>query len=382
MDVVSVVVGPGVSVDPENLERWCGEWEQELGVGVRVEFGTDADSVAASVRAVPGAVLAPGSTGDQPAVKEAGAGRDIVWVDLDEAERPVPPYFARGDESVIRGRGVWGFRWALAWLLQRRSWPFETIEYGEGRDRFGDLRLPAEGCGPFPLAVFIHGGFWRERWLRDTIEPLAIDLAKRGFATWNLEYRRVGPSGGGFPATADDIAAGIDHAEQLARTYPIDLDRVVVIGHSAGGHLALWVVRRCGVDRPARVSPRLVVSLAGVTDVAEAARRGLGDTGNATADFLDGAPESLPERYAFASPVTTLPLGVPQLVVQGRLDNMPDLVDLNRAYVRAGREAGDEVDYLELDDADHFHLITPASHAWPPVAERIQARMQMQRLVK
>jgi acetyl esterase/lipase len=374
-DGVSVVVGPGVAVDLPNLERWCAEWGDELGTAVRVVPAGDGASVAAAVHAARTAVVAPGEAAGDPDVRGAGAAGEVVWVDLAEAERPVPPYFERGDEAVVRGRGVWGFRWALAWLLQRRSWPFTTIAYGEGRDRFGDLRLPRETGGPFPLAVLIHGGFWRERWVRDTIEPLAIDLARRGLATWNLEYRRVGPSGGGFPASAEDVAAGIDHVAELAGTHPLDLDRVAIVGHSAGGHLALWAAARRGSGRAARVTPRLLVSLAGVPDLAEAARRGLGDTGNGTADFLGGPPEQLGGTYADASPAATLPLGVPQLVVQGRLDNMPDLVDLNRSYARAAREAGDDVEYVELDDADHFHLISPASTAWPVVAERIEARL-------
>jgi acetyl esterase/lipase len=218
----------------------------------------------------------------------------------------------------------------------------------------------------------MHGGFWRERWERDTIEPLAIDLVRRGFATWNLEYRRVGPYGGGWPATCQDVADGIGKLTELATDHPLDLQRVVFIGHSAGGHLALWAVKQNGVSGTPPVRPILVVSLAGVADLEEGARRGLGDTGNGTADLMGGSAEERPDAYAAASPIRALPLGVPQLVVQGRLDNIPDLVDLSRIYVAAARDAGDPVEFIELDDADHFHLIVPTSHAWPPILERIE----------
>jgi acetyl esterase/lipase len=322
-----------------------------------------------------GVVLDPGLGDAATAARRVVDDLDcpIVWLDLDEAERPRPGYLDDLSMVAIRGRGVFGYRWAIQWLMQRVEYPFTVIPYGDERDQVGDLRLPGiDGDGPFPVAVFLHGGFWRERWERDTIEPLAIDLARRGFATWNLEYRRVGPYGGGWPNTCQDVADGIDKLAELAREYPLDLERVILVGHSAGGHLALWAVKRLGVSGAAHVDPVLVVSLAGVADLEEGARRGLGDTGNGTEDLMGGPPEQRAEAYAAASPIRALPLGVPQLVVQGRLDNIPDLVDMSRLYAAAASAAGDQVEFVELDDADHFHLIVPTSHAWPPVLERIQ----------
>ncbi len=377
-----VLNGPGLNVDESGLSRWCEEWSHDLNVRIRCLFLADEGALAAAtVRAAAegrGAVLNPGDAIQSEALRDALAtsGLDLVWVDINEAERPRPPYLRDITAAAVRGRGVWSYRWATQWLLQRQEWPYSVVSYGPERDQIGDLRLPADGDGPFPVAVLLHGGYWRERWERDTIEPLAIALARRGFASWNLEYRRVGPFGGGWPNTCADVAAGLDALVDLAVDYPLDLDRVAYIGHATGGHLALWAVRRLGVNTIARVRPSLVVSLAGLADLEECARRGLGDTGDAAAELLGGEPEECPTRYAAASPIRALPLGVRQLVVQGRRDNIPDLLDMSRVYVSTARAAGDQVDYLELDDADHFHIIAPDSHAWPPILERIERALK------
>jgi acetyl esterase/lipase len=377
-DTVVVVTGPSADLDPDNLVRSSGEWGEQCGVAVRSVFAPNEDALVAALtpNALGGAfgvVLNPGEAADSERVMPAadGTGLPVVWVDLLEAERARPPYL-RPETMSIRGRGVTGYRWALLHLLQRIAWPYEIVTYGsDARDQVADLRLPTGGGEPYPVAVLLHGGFWRERWERDTIEPLAVDLAQRGFATWNVEYRRVGPYGGGFPTTCDDVAAAIDHLAELAEAQPLDLERVVLVGHSAGGQLALWAAKRVGVDRPPRVRPRLIVALAPVGDVVECARRGLGDTGNAAAAFIGGSPEAHPDRYRAASPQASLPLGMRQVVVQGRLDNIPDLIDLAHRYVRAARAAGDEVEFLELDDADHFDVIDPSSAAWAAVLGRV-----------
>jgi acetyl esterase/lipase len=250
--------------------------------------------------------------------------------------------------------------------VQTLAHPVETIAYGPLPDQFGDLRLP-EGAGPFPVAILLHGGYWRERWLRDTTEPLAIDLARHGVASWNLEYRRVGRSGGGWPTTRDDAVAGADALAGLPPRLPVDPARVVLVGHSAGGQLALRVAAAM------RVRPRLVVVLAGITDVEDAAARSLGSEGNATRDYLGGMPAELPEDYADASPLRALPLGVPQLIVQGGRDG--DLVEMSRRYAEAAAAAGDEVELLEDPAADHFDVIDPAHPLWTTVRARIAAAL-------
>ena len=189
-----------------------------------------------------------------------------------------------------------------------------TVEaYGPGADRFGELWRPA-GDGPWPVVALLHGGFWRAQRTLELMRPLAADLAGRGFAAWNLEYRRVGQPGGGWPGTCEDVAAGLDHLARLAGREPLDLDRLVVAGHSAGGHLALWSASRPGLPAGAPgagplVAPRLVVSLAGVCDLHAGAAGGIGE--GAVAEFLGASPDQAPERYRLASPWPACPWASP-----------------------------------------------------------------------
>ncbi|HDH24872.1 MAG TPA: alpha/beta hydrolase [Actinobacteria bacterium] len=231
------------------------------------------------------------------------------------------------------------------------------VAYGEGPDQVGDLRLPS-GPGPHPIAVLVHGGFWRRQWTRDLMDGLATDLVERGFATWNLEYRRVG-AGGGWPATVLDVARGIDHVALLDAA--IDRDRVAVIGHSAGGHLAL-----ASSGRTDAVTPALLVSLAGITDLGAALRDGLGS--GAVAAFMGDATSQT--AIAQASPTAMLPLGVRQLVVHGTDDDdVP--VDYSRRYVDSARAAGEEIEYLELASAGHTSLIDEQGAGWSDIAGRL-----------
>lgn len=360
-----LIAGDSAAADGPGLARRCREWGGELGVEVEL-----ADVLP---RGVLGAVVDAGAAALAEAMFDAGV--PVVWADLSATERGSQPPPA-GVLGTVRGRGIATYRWALRLLAQRLAWPPTTIRYGPGDQQVGDLRLPATADGSHPVAVLVHGGFWRERWERDTIEPLAIDLARRGYATWNLEYRRVGRSGGGWPATFDDVATGIDHLRALAREHPLDLERVVLVGHSAGGQLALWAAERRGARfGPPAVHPRLVVSLAGVLDLIVCAERGVGDTANAVVDFLGGWPNERPDVYAAASPAAGLPLAVPRLVVHGWRDSHADLVDLGRRYAASAAAAGDPVELLELDDDDHFSIIDPSSSGWQRVADRIDARL-------
>lgn len=236
--------------------------------------------------------------------------------------------------------------------------PAPAVAYGPHPDQVANLHLPAEDGGPWPAVVLVHGGFWRQRWDRTTTTPLARDLAARGYAAWNLEYRRAE-----WPVTLLDVAAGID---ALAEQDTVDLDRVVVVGHSAGGQLALWAAAR-----PARESPfrlRAAVSLAGVLDLVAGARENLGD--GACQAFVGGQPEEVAERYAIASPAARLPLGVPQLLVHGPDD---DIVppSQSRDYAAAARAAGDEVELVEPAGAGHFEVIEPTHAAWLEVPGRL-----------
>lgn len=192
------------------------------------------------------------------------------------------------------------------------------------------------------VAVVLHGGFWRAAYDRHLMDDLCRDLAARGWAAWNLEYRRLG-EGGGWPATFDDVEAGIRASNTVL------LEPCVAIGHSAGGHLALWAAARGLVT--------YAVAQAGVVDLAEAARLRLSD----------GVVSELvpPELYPLASPAAMLPLGVPQLLVHGEDDDTVP-VEMSRAYAEA---AGDEVTLVTLPGVGHYEHLDPSSAAWQAVIE-------------
>jgi len=240
--------------------------------------------------------------------------------------------------------------------------PARQIAYGDHPDQVGNLHLP-EGDGPWPVVVLVHGGFWRSGWDRTLMTPLARDLAARGVAAWNIEYRRVGQDGGGWPGTLEDAAAALDHVAVLEE---VDPGRVVTAGHSAGGHLALWLGAR------GRLRPAGVVALAGVSDLVAGAVANLGN--GACQALLGSGPDEVPERYATASPAALIPLGVPQLLVHGGRDDIVPLSQ-SRDYAAAARAAGDEVELVELPKADHFDVIEPGHAGWNAAVAWIEARL-------
>jgi acetyl esterase/lipase len=238
----------------------------------------------------------------------------------------------------------------------------EHHPYGTARSQFGELFLPG-GDGPFPVAVVLHGGFWRARYGRKQSRPLCADLAARGWAAWNVEYRRLGAlDGGGYPRTLDDVAAAVDHLTEVPAHRPgaLDLSRVVAIGHSAGGHLAAWLATR----EVARVPVTGVVAQAGVLDLRMASELALSDS--VVHDLLDGAPGAVPERYAAASPAERLPLGVPTLLTHGDRDDIVPLA-MSESFAGAARAAGDDVELVVADGEDHFGHRDPANPLWAAV---------------
>ncbi len=275
-------------------------------------------------------------------------------------------------QYMIRGRGVEGYRYALDYLINQAAAVPVTISYGASDDQVGDLLLP-DGDGPHPVAALIHGGFWRDRWTRDTMAALAIDLRARGWATWNIEYHRVG-TGGGWPMTLEDIAAGLDHLAELPPRHGLDLEKIVAIGHSAGGHLALWAAARPDLsdhtpDREPQVSLVAAIGLAPVSDLDMGHQEAIG--ADAVAEFLRRSPTDGPERYAAASPKRLLPLQCRQVIVHGTEDTAVP-VAMSRSYFAAARAAGDDIDYHELDGVDHMNLVDPKHPAWQTVVAELE----------
>ena len=237
--------------------------------------------------------------------------------------------------------------------------PDYTVRYGSDADHVADVRLPS-GDATGPLVVFIHGGFWRARYDREHVAPLAADLASRGYPVATIEYRRVGQSGGGWPGTLDDVEAAVRAVPGLIGA---DLGQPVLAGHSAGGHLALWAASRVPAVRG-------VLALAPVADLGLAHRLGLG--AGAVADLLGGGPLDVPERYAAADPARLLPLRVPTIVVHGD-DDQQVPVGVGREFCAAARRSGDDTRLIELAGIEHFALIEPGSAAWPAVLDALAA---------
>ncbi|MGJ9412853.1 alpha/beta hydrolase family protein [Aeromicrobium sp. CF4.19] len=227
----------------------------------------------------------------------------------------------------------------------------QTVRYGEDPSQLAELTLPE--ATPRGVVVVIHGGFWRAQYDLSLGRPLAESLAAQGWAAWNLEYRRLG-NGGGWPETFDDVAAGID---ALADVDGLDTGTVVTLGHSAGGHLAVWAAGRDRTDRWSDVGVPVTaaVSQAGVIDLGAAEREGLG--GGAVAELL--GPDAV---LADADPRAQVPLDVPVRCVHGTDDQLVP-ISQSRRYVDAATQSGADAELVEVD-GDHFVLIDPSSDAW------------------
>jgi len=245
--------------------------------------------------------------------------------------------------------------------------------YGPHPDQFLELTLP-DGAGPRPVAVVLHGGFWRAAYGVDLARPLARSLADDGFAAVAVEYRRVG-TGGGWPQTLEDVAAAVDALPELPEAGRLDLARVAVVGHSAGGHLAAWTAGRHRL--PAGVpgaGPRVRVAAAvlqsGVLDLDLAFEQGLGR--DAVRALLGEAPDVVPDRYAVASPVRLLPTGADLLCVHAAADDDVPLSQTER-YAAAAAAAGDAVE-VRVVRGDHMLLIDPAGDPWHLVRDWLRIR--------
>jgi acetyl esterase/lipase len=263
--------------------------------------------------------------------------------------------------------------------------PDLVLSYGSGADHVADVHLPdaaaikggaAKRAGTSVralLIIFLHGGFWRDAYDRSHTGPLAEALAAAGFAVCAPEYRRTGQPGGGWPGTFDDVAAAVDGLPGLVAAASgglVDPGVVVLGGHSAGGHLALWAAsrHRLPAGSPWRTEARGrhgVVALAPVSDLASCFERALG--GQAAGALMGGGPAEFPERYRAADPARLLPAGVPVRLVHGTADDrVPS--EMSLSYAARAQVAGDEeTECVLLPGAGHFDVIDPLSAAWLPV---------------
>jgi acetyl esterase/lipase len=260
--------------------------------------------------------------------------------------------------------------------------PDITLRYGNGSEQVADVWWPPRG--PAPLVLFFHGGFWQAAHDREHTGNLAAALVQAGFVACTPEYRRIGQPGGGWPGMFDDVAAAVDTLPGLiakAAGAPVpgpgrgDPGRVVLAGHSAGGHLAMWSAgrHRLPAGSPWRVPAPVcsgVVALAPVSDLT--ACHTLGLENHVTGRLMGGGPDRYPERYAVADPARLIPLGVPVRIVHGdKDDRVPH--EMSRDYTARATAVGDPVVLDELPGCGHFELIDPLSAAWPAVLAAFQA---------
>jgi acetyl esterase/lipase len=267
-------------------------------------------------------------------------------------------------------------------LARPRSAATERVPYGNAPSQFADLWLP-NGSGSHPVVVMVHGGCWRADLPGlELMAYAAEDLRQHGVAVWNVEYRRIGEPGAGYPGSFEDIANAVDWLRKLADAKRLDLRNVVAVGHSAGGHLALWAAAR---RRLPKASPlyhnnplpiKAVVSLAGIGDLSDYRAEGPPACGGPRViDLLDGTANRGPwDVFKDTSPAEMLPIGVPQAIVSGALDPIVPAA-FGRAYAEEAIAAGDPVQEITIGDAGHFDLIDPQSSAFEQVRSII-ARFQ------
>jgi acetyl esterase/lipase len=233
------------------------------------------------------------------------------------------------------------------------------VEYGSDANQFVDVRLPA-GKGPHPVVFFIHGGYWRARYDLTYAGHLCHALKKDGLATWNVEYRRVGQPGGGWPGTFEDIRTAFRAMTARAQeNSALDHKRVCVAGHSAGGQLALCLAAH-------EPSVTRVLSLAGVLDLRRAWELHLSN--DAVVEFLGGPPSQVPEHYREASPAEQrIPRAAQRLIHGTADDDVP--YEISRAYAEQKRKTSEKVELITLPQTGHYEIVDPGSNVGSRVQE-------------
>jgi len=246
-------------------------------------------------------------------------------------------------------------------LSQPQPPPDERVPYGADPNQFLEVRLPRTK-GPYPVLLNVHGGYWRAKYDLAHTGHLCEALRATGVATLNLEYRRVGNAGGGWPGTFEDIRSAYRFVQQAHSRFHVDLNRLVVMGHSAGGQLALCLAaHEPSLDR--------VISLAGVVDLKKGFALHLSN--DAVAEFLGGKPDEVPEHYREADPMALKIPQAQQWLIHGREDNVVP-PDFSHEYVVQKKKAGELAELLEIPHAGHFALIDPASEAFRQVTSTVK----------
>lgn len=305
----------------------------------------------------------PTLTGAVPGRVPARSDRGPRLVRVDAVQRE--PDRCTQLSAHIYGRGAEGISYAVRACANHARWPVTTYRYGPHPEQFAELRLPRRGSGPPPVVMLLHGGLWRSRWQLDLMDAVSIDLARRGIASWNVEYRR--PDRHGWAMTTADVDDAARYLSKLGERELIDPRRVAVAGSSSGGQLAV----RAAADlhrAAAPIRPLLVVSLAGVLDLIEGHRRDVGM--GAISAALGGDPDALPAVYQSSSPLRLAPTQLPSLVVIGETDSA-DFNEMGYRYAAAVRAAGGTADVV-VGKGGHFSLIDPEDAAWTEAARHLE----------
>ena len=248
--------------------------------------------------------------------------------------------------------------------------PDAVLSYGDDSLQFGTLRIPKLSDDDLaPVVVLLHGGCWLSAYDLHLMDPMATDLVSRGFAVWNIEYRKVGDQGGGFPGTFNDVMAGINHLVDIEKQYPVDLDQVILMGHSAGGHLALWAAlpKSDEIDEQLRVSLKGIVSLAGITDLEHYYEPEEGKCGSSIGSLMGGSPDDVSERYHMFSPYafSEMPIGI--TMVQGLNDRIVPHDMVQKFHEKFKNNS--DVHLVSVRDGGHFDVISPNTTSWHYILE-------------
>ena len=279
------------------------------------------------------------------------------------------------DAGSVADAGSEGATGPMTWEDFRERTPArpgERIARRDGPGIRGELRLPAGG-GPHPVAVIVHGGCWSDIANASYMADLAEALTSFGWATWLPEFLRLGDAGAAWPGMLEDVGRALDRVRALASDHPLDVTRVVTVGHSSGGHLALWLAGRPHLnpdgdgarlrgDDPVR--PCGVIGVAPITDLRDFhAREDRGCPRTAVSDLLGGTPDAVPSRAALADPGAGRPIDVPCLLVTGALDDTVPTPHA-RTWARDEAKAGEAVRVVEVAGAGHFELVAPEHPTW------------------